>query len=484
MTSSNSSGFAARALLAGLAGYLLFHGSAAGINVLLWVLILEGAWFLGRNTARPLQPLERLLLGLLVYFAAAWSWRAADLLHLADAIGLLTAAALLPIAGQPGDPLMRLGIGQTVAAARNLLRRVATGLGPSLLEQRTTVSSGGTRTLLSAGRGVLLSVPLVLVFGALFASADAGFQRLAERVVDLDLKAPLLHGLGILGFAWVAAGVTARPILVGRSPRARRGGLGAIESGLVLGALDLVFLTFVTLQARYFFGGSQVVQATEGLTYAEYAQRGFMELVTVTALVLPLLAGMRARLADVEPAAIRAYRVGGGALIALTLLVVMSAYHRMAIYQREFGLTEQRFYGSAFIGGVAFTLVWFAATVLRERPLHFVSGGLVAWTAWVALLELSNPAAVIADANLRRAMEGKDFDVGYAISLGADAVPALATGLERLPPSYRSELSRRLKHKWSAAPDSGWRAWSLAEQRARRVALALYIEVPSPITPE
>jgi hypothetical protein len=484
MRSSSSNGFAGRALLAGLAGYLLFHGSAAGINVLLWVLILEAAWLLGRDTALPLQPLERALLGLLIFFAAAWSWRAAGLLHLADAIGLLTAAALLPLAGHAGEPLMSLSLGETTGAVGSLIGRIATGLGPSLLEQRSTVSRGGTRALFSAGRGVLLSVPLVLVFGALFASADAGFERLAERVVDLDLKTPLLHALGILGFAWVAAGVTARPNLPERSPRAGRGGLGAIETGLVLGTLDLVFLTFVTLQAWYFFGGAALVRATEGLTYAEYAQRGFTELVTVTALVLPLLAMMRARLAAAEPGAITVYRVGGGVLIALTLLVVMSAYHRMAIYQREFGLTEQRFYGSAFIGGVAFTLVWFAATVLRERPLHFVSGGLVAWTAWVALLELSNPAAVIADANIRRAMEGKDFDVGYAISLGADAVPALVAGLERLPPSSRSELSRRLKHKWSAAPDSGWRAWSLAEQRARRVALALYIEAPSPITRE
>ena len=40
---------------------------------------------------------------------------------------------------------------------------------------------------------------------------------------------------------------------------------------------------------RYLFGGSEWVQRVAGLTYAEYARRGFFELVVVAALVLVLL---------------------------------------------------------------------------------------------------------------------------------------------------------------------------------------------------
>ena len=48
----------------------------------------------------------------------------------------------------------------------------------------------------------------------------------------------------------------------------------------VLAALDLLFLLFVALQARWLFGGAGVIEATTGLTVSEYARRGFFELVT------------------------------------------------------------------------------------------------------------------------------------------------------------------------------------------------------------
>ena len=43
------------------------------------------------------------------------------------------------------------------------------------------------------------------------------------------------------------------------------------------------------MQVRYFFGGEELVQAVTGLTYAEYARRGFFELVAVAALLLGVL---------------------------------------------------------------------------------------------------------------------------------------------------------------------------------------------------
>ena len=56
----------------------------------------------------------------------------------------------------------------------------------------------------------------------------------------------------------------------------------------MLGLLDALFLAFVAVQARYFFGGTQRLALLE-LTYAEYARRGFFELLAVAGLVVPLL---------------------------------------------------------------------------------------------------------------------------------------------------------------------------------------------------
>ena len=61
------------------------------------------------------------------------------------------------------------------------------------------------------------------------------------------------------------------------------------EIGPVLVAVDFLFLGFLLVQVRYLPGRSELVGALTGLSYAEYARRGFFELVTVAALILPLL---------------------------------------------------------------------------------------------------------------------------------------------------------------------------------------------------
>ena len=66
---------------------------------------------------------------------------------------------------------------------------------------------------------------------------------------------------------------------------ARIGVLGIVELGIVLGLLDVLFLAFVLVQFRYLFGGAELVQVSATLTYAEYARRGFFELVAVAALL-------------------------------------------------------------------------------------------------------------------------------------------------------------------------------------------------------
>src|SRR5258706_1517473 len=65
--------------------------------------------------------------------------------------------------------------------------------------------------------------------------------------------------------------------------------LGTTEVAVILGLINLLFLSFVIVQVPYLFGGMELVQNTPDFKLAEYARRGFGELVAVSALVLPIL---------------------------------------------------------------------------------------------------------------------------------------------------------------------------------------------------
>ena len=116
---------------------------------------------------------------------------------------------------------------------------------------------------LAVARGLTIALPLLLVFGGLFMSADAAFDNLVRSLFTWDLFDLVSHLILIGWFAWVVGGLLRLVMLkrwsgpTGELPG--RGSVGIIEIGIVLGLLDALFLAFVLVQSRYFFGGAATV---------------------------------------------------------------------------------------------------------------------------------------------------------------------------------------------------------------------------------
>ena len=296
---------------------------------------------------------------------------------------------------------------------------------------------------------------------------------MAGSLLIVDPASIINHLLVASCWAWVAGGYL-RGVALRRGTAAGAGAgmgslsLGIVELGIVLAALDILFLAFVVVQFRYFFGGGSLVQASTGLTYAEYARRGFFELVMVAALVLPLLL-----LADwlrrrERPLHDRLFRVLAGAQVALLFVIMASAAQRMRLYQEAYGLTELRLYTIVFMGWLAVVFAWFIATVLRGRRDRFAFGAMIAAFVAVAALHLLNPDALIVRTNAARAAAGRSFDARYATSLSADAVPALIEALPTLSPEDRCAVATALVSGWSSPARRDWRTWSRARASAWR----------------
>jgi hypothetical protein len=288
------------------------------------------------------------------------------------------------------------------------------------------------------------------------------------------------------------------------------GALGLTEVGTALGSLVALFAAFVIVQLRYFFGGDALVQATAGMSYADYARRGFFELVTVSALVLPVLLCANALLRRATPLADVVFRALSGTLLGLLGIIMYSAIARMQLYMSVYGLSMDRLLATVFMGWLAIVFAWFAATVLRGRERRFTAGVLVSGWATLIALNVADPAGYVARFNIARAEQGKEVDVTYIASLGADAAPALARHLARervVPPASwivpgqdsasagaappnalaqwlagggretadfgeRCEAARRLLRDWGPQSAHDWRSWSISRSRAQSVVAA------------
>jgi len=318
-------------------------------------------------------------------------------------------------------------------------------------------------------RGAAIGLPLVVLFGGLFSAADAVFKGLVTGVVP-SFDHTFAHLLIVGALTWLTAGLL-RDLLASReearlvSPAAvaahpGRLSLGVTELTIVLGVLDLLFLAFVLVQVRYLFGGSGLVESRAHLTYAQYARHGFFELVAVSMLVLPVLLAADALLRRERPRDVRMVRALSAALLALVLVVMISALQRMRLYTREYGLTELRVFTTGTMLWLGVVFVWFAATALRGRRHLFAIGALVAGFAAIAAMNVLNPDALIARTNLSR----PHLDVHYVAGLSDDAVPVLLDRLDSAPPEVRRALAAELLRRDTIS--GGWQSLNLSRSRA------------------
>ena len=134
--------------------------------------------------------------------------------------------------------------------------------------------------------------------------------------------------------------------------------------------VDAVFAVFVAAQAAVLFGGHAYVAETTGLTYADYVHQGFAQLTIATLLML-IVVWASSRRVGPEPADRLWMRVSLGLLCALTLVVVVSALHRMSLYQEAYGFTQLRLLVDVFEG-------WLGVVVIAVAV-----AGLVRWGTWV-----------------------------------------------------------------------------------------------------
>jgi hypothetical protein len=448
----------------------LFDGAPIGIGMTLLIMLPVLAVLGGRLvvTTAPSRAATLLLLGAvtLLPWLAVRAAPGLGALNLAAAVGLVSVAIYRYRSDTPAlgltDHLRVVAWAPFSVLIQPLrfLRDDLDGVASSLRPRRQT---------LAVLRGLAIAAIPLVVFGALLASADAVFSNLLERLFGFD-PGGLLKGVGATLFvAWVLIGLLRFALgsrLLVEIPR-DSGYLGATEVVTILGSLALMFTAFVVIQFAYLFGGVDTIEATGGLTRAEYYRQGFFQLVVVAALVVVLVLVLDWWHRPRETLHFRVVLVLFEALIALTGVMVVSALVRLELYVDSFGLSQLRVYTAALVVWIAVVLGLLGWLVLRGRRDHLAPGAIAAAFAVVLALNIANPDALIARVNIDRHLDrGVELDLGYLSTLSADAIGAIA---DRATGSICSEL-RQVALEITGEPGSDdFRTLHWARSRAEDV---------------
>ena len=301
-------------------------------------------------------------------------------------------------------------------------------------------------------RGIVIALPIIAIFASLLASADAIFsQRLTDLINFFNLEnLPdlIFRFVYIVGIGYALAGVVLHAATESKDEKLSNEDkpfippfLGYIESTIVLGSVLVLFLTFVVIQFQYFFGGTTNIHI-DGFTYAEYARRGFGELVTVAFFALLMLLTFSAITKRETETQRKIFSGLGVTLVALLLVMLLSAYQRLGLYEAAYGFSRLRTYTHVFLIWIGLLLIVTIVLEILRKERMFTFAMLIAAFGFAMTLPILNVDAFIVRQNIQRGnlqsqteqsssrTNNTEVDVQYFIELSDDAVPSLVKAFQ------------------------------------------------------
>ncbi len=328
--------------------------------------------------------------------------------------------------------------------------------------------------------GVLLAMPLLFIVVVLLSSADLAFRELFDKLPDLfTLDNPdklfrstfAVVSVAIVSFSFIWSHLATKlpkkedvdDLVKPWDP---------IVANTVLVLVNVVYLIFVAIQFSYLFGG-QEGQLIEGYTYAQYARRGFFELLFVGFVNFLLLVGMLAKVNKGSKRMLSFTKAMKTLLVLATFVIIYSSHFRLSLYESVFGFTRLRVYSHFFVVLLALLFVvglrkiWVAKSRLWKAMV-------VIFLAWYTVLNYMNVDALIVRKNIERYQETEKIDLSYFRRLSADAYPEIMKLKAMLPGSEEKwkliNMMKDTKFYASGAGDS-WQSynWSVAKMKELQV---------------
>jgi len=495
-----------RLLLAGLVlGYafdLLFDGKLPGISVPIFALVLlAGLALVTRWEAASVTRANLWLPAALLFFAVMSFVRASGFLLLLNISAGLVLMALIAVTMTQRSvaalSLPALLIAPVEAIVSSLLHAWQITVHVGRHDLATAARPTG-RQLVPILRGLFIAAPVVLVFTVLLASADLIFADRIEHLLSPEFFEELGRWMGhawvILIVGFLLAGGLAYAVRqrtagwanrVAASPAGLPRFPAVTEAAVVINAVNLLFFLFVLIQVPYLFGGQLNIDPAK-FTYADYARRGFAELVIVAVLILGLILFLSTLTPRNSSRQRLVFNLSATVLLSLTGVMLASAFKRLLLYEMAYGFTQLRIYPHVFMVWLGILLAWFAVT-LWLKPGRFAIGVLAAALGFVATLDLLNPDALIVHQNFRRFQEKvpatagdswRDIDAHYFARLSEDAVPALIAVTDQSAGQVRDVIEKGLRSRTEAMrSDPAWRRWQsfhLSRSRAYQLLIDRY----------
>lgn len=341
--------------------------------------------------------------------------------------------------------------------------------------------------------GIAISIPCVLFLIIMLSSADMIFNEnimlfnrwlsgLLDFYYAFRFIAGTFAGLYLFGHLYSViaekhagiAGLVSFSSNSANKPDKARGDL--IVLNILLTSILAIYTIFIAIQFRYLFSAGELPY---GLNYAEYARRGFFELIFLSVLNIALILLTTYLLKDKIYAGKNKWaqltKLMMIYLCVLTGVLLVSSYYRMSLYDSAYGFTRLRILVYLFLlfeaAGLAATLAYIVKHNFNILAVYAAVG-----LTYYLTLNLVNIDGIIARRNIDMYLSGRTetVDIDYLMSLSTDAAPEIMrlvnedveTGTRYKAKSYLQELENLYD-----SMEYNWQSYNLSVEKTRKLLL-------------
>jgi hypothetical protein len=283
--------------------------------------------------------------------------------------------------------------------------------------------------------GILISVPLLFIILNLLIEADTQFERLINMLPQLisfrveyifRLVIILIYTFGFFGFMQV--------LLQKKNPHVPKEGVSnsIVMDGIitltVLILFNIVYILFIAVQFKYFFSGT----LGDGLTYAEYARKGFFELLFVSLINLSITIAVITFTKSVFGPLKKAIHLAMSVLVLSSGVILVSAIMRISMYEDAYGFTITRVLAHSFMIFLMVILAYTLVKIWLEKLslFHFY---FIASLIYYVGINTVNLDKIIVDKNMARFETTGKIDIHYLSNMSATGILGLIELYEKNP---------------------------------------------------
>jgi hypothetical protein len=317
--------------------------------------------------------------------------------------------------------------------------------------------------------GFVISIPVLYVVLTLLMSADTQFEKLMGgipqqfQIIDAEgvfrVIVVMIYTFTFFGLMQVLFKKQIKAIIHNETRQTFN--IDAIISITVLVLINAVYLLFTIVQFTYFFSGS----LQGDFTFAEYARKGFFELLFVTLINLSITV-LVLNLVDAAGKLMkRLIQILLTALVVSSAVMLSSAFMRLSMYEEAYGFTFIRVMAHSFMIFLVviymYTLIkiWFEKLSLFH--FYFISS-LLYYTA----MNIIDVEKIIVTKNIDRYEQTGKIDLNYINSLSSSGVLGLIELYEKNSeiPGIKDLLQERKNFVYEK--NTSWQSYNLKRELA------------------